>query len=364
MSPYPYHNVGMFRPGSFKNSTESSSSVPGSKPMIVDPNKFNALPGSSWDGWSPERVRAAKAEGRAWQLAAQKSYRERSAAAAAAPGAYRFDEPEPGATPNDVRVYTKLRNGEYKYWGIRDDDMDIEDFWAKFDPENTRYQDDNEDNPLVIGSAETASPSNIPTPRISAASVLERRQKTPQVNSQHRVRKSPSVTPQINKRTRRSMDAKMGAGPPGLDERVPDVPESTSKSRRSVAHLATVEDSDTQATRPRRSGAGKNTSAKDLPVQALGKPRGRGRPRKVQPSILEPTCPNADLTSSTPAKRKRGRPAKAKVQPKSLAKLDRPTAESNAKITKPKQRKQRSQAPSVHAMRTRAKGPVNGSNIL
>ena len=332
MSPYPYHNVGMFRPGSFKNSTESSSSVPGSKPMIVDPNKFNALPGSSWDGWSPARVRAAKAEGRAWQLAAQKSYRERSAAAAAAPGAYRFDEPEPGATPNDVRVYTKLKSGEFKYWGIRDDDMEIEDFWAKFDPENTRYQDDNEDNPVDLGSTENESSSNNHTPHVNAAARLGRRQKTPQINPQHRVRKSPSLTPQINKRTRQSLAAKVGTEIAGLGEKTPGT------------------------------SAAKNTSA--LPVQTSGKPKVRGRPRKAPPSVPEPTFPNIDLTPSTPAKRKRGRPAKTKSQSKSSAKQDRPAAESNAKITKPKQRKQKTQAPSIHAMRTRAKGPVSGSNIL
>ena len=334
MSPYVYHNVGMFRPGSFKNSTESSSFVPGSKPMIVDPKDFNALPGSSWDSWSPERVKAAKAEGRAWQLAAQKSYRERSAAAAAAPGAYRFDEPEPGATSNDVRIYTKLKSGDFKYWGVIDDDMDIEDFWAKFDPENTRYLDDNEDNPLEQGSAENGSLSNNPTLRVSAATGLKRREKTPQNNPQHRVCKSPSVTPQTDKRTRQSLAAKIHAGISGLDERPPET------------------------------GAAKNTSAKNLTVQASGKSRGRGRPRKVQPSFVEPTSPNTDPISSTPAKRKRGRPAKTEVQPKSSPKLQRPAAERNAKITKPKQRRQRSQAPSTHAMRTRAKGPVNGSMVL
>lgn len=334
MSPYPYHNVGIFRPGDFKDSTESMSFVPGSKPMIVDPKDFNILPGSSWDSWPPERVRAAKAERRAWQLAAQKSYSERSAAAAAAPGAYRFDEPEPGATPDDVRVYTKLKNGEYKYWGIRDDDMDIEDFWAKFDPENTRYQDDNEDNPLDLGSAENESSSHNPTPPVSAAAGLKRRQKTPQINPQHRVRKSPSVTPQSNKRTRKSLAAKVGAGIAGLDKQVPGT------------------------------GAAKDASSPNLPVQISGKPRGRGRPRKAQPSIPEPSCPNTDLTPSTPVKRKRGRPAKTMVQSKSSAKQDRPAAESKAKIAKPKQKKQRSQAPSIHAMRTRAKGPVSGSNIL
>ena len=357
MSPYPYHCVGIFRPGFFKDSTEGTSFVPGSKPMKVDPKEFNILPGSSWDSWPPERVRAAKAERRAMQLAARKEYAEESAAAAAAPGAYRFDEPEPGATPNDVRIYTKLKSGEYKYWGVIDDDMDIEDFWAKFDPENTRYLDDNEDNPLDLGSAENDSSSNVPKPRASAAARLERRQKTPQIDREHRVRKPPSMPPRTNNRTRRSL-AEVGTGVAGLEKQVPDVPESTSKSRRPVAHLVSVEESDAHATRPRRSGTAKNP-----PVQSNPKPRGRGRPRKAQPSILQPTGPNTDLTS-TPAKRKRGRPAKTKIQSKPSAKQDRPAAESRAKITKPRQKKQRSQAPSVHAMRTRAKGPASSSNIL
>ena len=329
MSPYAYHNVGMFRPGDFKDSNETTSFVPGSKPMRVDPKEFNILPGSSWDSWPPERVRAAKAKRRAWQLAAQKEDAEESAAAAAAPGAYRFDEPEPGATANDVRIYTKLKSGEYKYWGVIDDDMDIEDFWAKFDPENTRYQDDNEDNPLEVESAENESFSNNPTPRVSAAAGLERRQKTPQINPHHRVRKSPSVTPQIEKRTRKSLAAKVGAGIAGLDKRVPGT-----------------------------------SAAENLPVQASGKPRGRGRPRKEQPSIPEPSGPTTDLTPSTSAKRKRGRPAKTNFQSKPSAKQGKPAAKSNAKITKSKQKEQRSQVPSTHAMRTRAKGPVSGSRIL
>ena len=362
MSPYIYYNVGMFRPGDFKDSAETTSFVPGSKPMKVDPKEFNILPGSSWDSWSPERVRAAKAERRAWQLAAQKEDAEESAAAAAAPGAYRFDEPEPGATVNDGRVYTKLRSGEFKYWGIMDDDMDEEDFWAKFDPENTRYQDDNADNPLELGSAENGFSSSNPTPRISADSVSARGQKTPQINREHRVRKSPSMPSRTNKRTRRSL-AEVGAGVAGLEKQVPDVPGSTSKGRRPVAHPVSVVEPDAHATGPRKSGTAKNASAKNLSVQSSKKPRGRGRPRKVQPSILEPTSPNID-TSSTPAKRKRGRPAKMIVQSKPSAKQDRSAAESKAKVTKPKQKKQRSQAPSIHAMRTRAKGPVSSTNIL
>ncbi|KAM0805761.1 hypothetical protein BDR22DRAFT_816646 [Usnea florida] len=354
--PYPYHCVGIFRPGDFKDSTDSTSFVPGSKPMIVDPEEFNILPGSSWDSWPPERVKAAKAQRRAWQLAAQKSYSERSAAAAAAPGAYRFDEPEPGATPNDNRVYTKLKSGEFKYWGIRDDDMKIEDFWAKFDPENTRLQDDNEDNPLDLGLPENGSSSNNPTPRTSADSGSAKVQKIPQIDREHRGQISPSVPPRTNKRARRSL-AEVGGGVVGLDKQVSDVPESTSKSRRPVAHLINVEESDAHATGPRRRGTAMKTSAKKPSVQSSGKPRGRGRPRKVQPSILEPTSSNIDLTSSTPAKRKRGRPAKTKNQSKPSAKQGRPAAESKAKITKPKQKKQRSQAPSIHAMRTRAKGP-------
>ena len=334
MSPYPYHCVGMFRPGFFKDSTESTSSVVGSEPMQVDPKEFNILPGSSWDIWPPERVRAAKAERRAWQLAAQKDYRERSAAAAAAPGAYRFDEPEPGATSNDVRIYTKLRSGEYKYWGVIDDDMDIEDFWAKFDPEDTRYQDDNADNPLDLELTENKTSSNNPTPRAGAAAASARRQKTPQIDPQHRVRKSPSVTPQTNRRTRKSLAARVDAGITGLDERAP------------------------------RTVAVKDNSAKNLPIQASGIPRGRGRPRKAQPSTPEPSRPNTNHVTLTQVKRKRGRPAKTKVQPKPLAKHDRPAAESRAKITKPKQKKQSSQAPSVHAMRTRAKGPVSRPNTL
>ena len=359
MSPYPLHHVGMFRPDHFPSlneSKKSTSPVSESEPMYVN---SIVVTGSSWDGLPPEKIRALKAQGHAWQRAAQKRYTEELAAAAAAPGGYDPNEPEPGATTNDVRVYTKLKNGEYKYWGIRDDDMEIEDFWAKFDPDNTRYEDDNEENPMDPVPAQITSSTNNPSPRASVSPRPTRSQNTPQINAKHRVRKSATVTPQASKRTRKSLATKVSAGLAGLDKQVPEIQKTTSRSRRSAAHLATVERSDAHAKGPKESDAATST-----PTQALGKAKGRGRPRNVQSGVPDSTNLNADVVTPSPAKRKPGRPAQTKPASKISAKQDRPAAESNAKITKPKQRTQRTLAPSIHAMRTRAKGSANLSHLL
>ncbi len=164
------------------------------------------------------------------------------------------------------------------------------------------------------------------------------------------------MTPQTNKHTRKSLATKVGAGLAGLEKKIPDIPENASKTRRSAAHLAIVDGLEADTKGPRRSNAAKST-----PVPAPRNSAGRGRPRKVQPEILDSTRPFSDLEPSPFAKRKRGRPAQTKSRSKRLATQDRPAAESNAKITKPKQKMQRSPAPSIHAMRTRAKGPLDRS---
>ena len=97
----------------------------------------------------------------------------------------------------------------------------------------------------------------------------------------------------------------------------------------------------------------------------------RGRPRKIQPEITDFSPPKtADwLTSRAedPSKRKRGRPTKEKYPTKSPSshrsygsneKQKQPMSESKAKVAKPKSKNERPMAPSVHEMRTRAKGPA------
>lgn len=374
---------GLFRPGDFTHSTDNPSpkgtlipesepvifpesgamtvpasetiTVQGSKPRTMD---YDGFQGPTRDGWSPARVRAANAEHRAWQLAARKAWAEESAAAAA-----NVTGPEPGATYSDIRVYTRLKDGQYKYWGVKDDGMTIEDFWSRTDPENTR-EDDNHQNVLIdLVPAHTEPLSNSQSPRVTAAPRPRRTQKTPEVNPKHRAKKSATVTPPVNKSTRKSLATKLDAKHPGLDEQVRDITESVPKGRRSAAHPAVVERSDRQINEPLK----RSDVIKKIPVEPPREQVGRGRRRKVQPGVVNSVRPKAadqrnsqpaDPASASPPKRTRGRPAKENPSMKSSGKQRRPATENKAKITKPKKEKQHSSAPSSHKMRTRARGPA------
>ena len=50
-------------------------------------------------------------------------------------------EPEPGAKNDDTRIYTGNRTLGYKYWGVKPDDVFIDDYWVIRDPRNTRYRE-------------------------------------------------------------------------------------------------------------------------------------------------------------------------------------------------------------------------------
>lgn len=362
---------GFFRPGEIHLSTDSPSPkeplpedpyptntfVPRTPPI---PEEYQGFQGSTRDGWSPARVRAAEAAHSAWQLAAQKALAEESAAAAS-----KVTGPEPGATYGDIRVYTRLKNGQYKYWGIKDDDnMTIEEFWTKNDPENTRDHDTTQGALVDLVPAHTEIRSNSSSPRIEAAPVSRNSQKAPEVNPKHRVRKPTTVKSPANKSTRKSLASKIYAKHPGLAEQVRDISESTPRGRRSAAHPAAVERSDGQAKEPEK----KSDATEKTPAQPPRKQGRRGRPRTVQPVAVESVRPEAvdqrtsepdDAVPLFPPKRKRGRPATKDSSTKSSRKQKRPAAENKATITKPKQKKERSSAPSSHKMYTRARGGVD-----
>lgn len=337
--------------------------IPQSKPMTIEYQGFEVTE-PSWDSWSPARVRAAEAEHSAWQLGAQRAKAEVSAAAAA-----KVTGPEPGATYEDLRVYTRLENGQYKYWGVfHDDDMTIEEFWIRNDPENTRDEENIQNARIDPVPAQNGSLSNSPSPRSSAAPSPRRTRKTPEVNSTHRVRKSVTVTPPVNTSTRKSLGTKLDARHSGLSEQTRTITKSIPKDRRSVAHPAAVDGSYRQV-----KDLGKRGDAtKPTLTQPPNKPAGRGRPRKVQPGDVDSIGPKAAdqrmskpnyPRPSSPPKRKRGRPAKVKSSTESSGKQKRPAAEYKAKITKPMQKKERSSAQSSHKMRTRARGPAGQLQI-
>ncbi len=359
---------GMFRPGEIKLSTDMSppqTPVSESKPTVLKNEGFKII-GSSRDGWSPARVRAADAECWAFQRAARQAAIKRSAAWAKV-----YEGPEPGATDEDIRIYTKLEDGEYKYWGVKDLDMTMEEFWARNDPDNTRERiADQNSGPLPATAKPTSSKSPSPQPRTASRS--KRCQETPEGNPKHRVAKPTIVTPASKKSKRKSLASKVEGRDPEIDEQIQDIASSSTKERTVAMYPSGAERADQAERSQSISGINSSTS-----TPSTRKTAARGRPRKIQPGVVDSASSKAaDRPTSMredPPKRKRGRPAKEKYPTKSQdlhrsygsnEKQKRPQAESKARVTKPKLKTDRPIAPSFHKMRTRARGPAENFQRL
>ena len=133
-------------------------------PMLLD-SDFEFF-GSSQDGWSRARVRAADAEYREYRRATRQAMLEEKPL-----WTRDYEGPEPGATKEDLRVYTYLGKNEYKYWGIRSLDMTLEELWARNDPDNTReHITANNPRPLPAPAIPTSSKSPPPPPHAGSRS--------------------------------------------------------------------------------------------------------------------------------------------------------------------------------------------------
>ena len=328
---------------------ESNSNLLNSKDLKVTT--------SSRDGWSTTRVRAANVEALTWREAAQREQDEESAAWANV-----IFEPEPGATTKDIRIYTKLGELEYRYWGVQDLDETIEEFWARVDPDNTREGIANQDSGPLPASA-VLTPSKSPSPQPPTASRSKRREEKPD-SSEHAPSYPPFVTPASKNGIRESSAGNIEVGDPEIDERIQDISNSSTEERIVV----------TNSFGTRWPDKAQTTSSVKSKTSALStmKPVSRGRRRKIQSGVVNSSSPNpAGSTTSMredPSKRKRGRPAKEKYMAKSQGlhksygsekKQEPPKAKSQAKLTKAKPKNGRPIASSFHKMRTRARGPAD-----
>lgn len=270
----------------------------------------------------------------------------------------------------EIRVYTTdyERN---RFWGIKPAGMAMWDFWDLNDPEVGRYDDNvamtwanplirppvtasDEINP-VIWAGRGLNPDSTPReppiakalPSIENAAKPRRRQKTPDVNPTHRVRKSTTESPKVNKNTRRSLANKIGAGLSQLGDQVREVAVKTHANGRPTRNQTAITASDAQQKPISKEGAMKDANS------ALTK-RPRGRPAaKTNPAAQKET-----------SKRPRGRPpAKKKLAEESVKQKKTPAVKGNAKVTKSSKTrssktKSRPSAPSTHRMRTRGDGPA------
>ena len=153
----------------------------------------------------------ANAEAWAWQEAAERKEDEESAAWAIVDY-----EPEPGATTADIRIYTKLGDGEYRYWGVQDLDETMEEFWARIDPYNAREQTAKQDFGPLPAPAEL-TPSKSPSPRPRTVPRSKRREETPD-GSEYGVTYPPIVPPASKNGMRKSLAGNIEVSDPQIDE--------------------------------------------------------------------------------------------------------------------------------------------------
>ena len=353
---------GLLKPGNIELPTDSlppkAPSTSESSSTLLKYKNLKVI-SSSRDGWSPAQIRAANAEAWAWQEAAQREEDEESAAWADVDY-----EPEPGATTKDIRIYTKLGDGEYRYWGVQDLDETMEEFWARIDPDDTREQIAKQDfGPLPAPAGLT--PSKAPSPRPRTAPRSKRREETPDGSEYgvYGVTYPPLVIPASKNGIRKPLAGNIEVSDPQIDEPIQGISNSSTEERTVGTNFFGTRWPDKAQT------TSSVISKKSAP--STMEPVARGRPRKIKSGVLHSSSPNpAGWPTSMrddPPKRKRGRPAKEKHLAKSQdldrsygsnEKQKRSKAESKAKVMKPQPRNGHPIAPSFHKMRTRARGPA------
>ena len=258
----------------------------------------------------------------------------------------------------EIRVYST----DYKqrrFWGIKPAGIGMFDFWEQNDPEISRFDDNiamTWANPLVpppITASDEVVPiiwvgqglnpdvtaPELPIAEVSlptkAAARSRKRQKTPEVNPKHRVRKSATEPQKVNKNTRKSLAEKVGAGDARLQDQVGEVPLAAHTNGRPIRNKKAVIVSDVEQNPVTEHGGSAPTK------------RPRGRPATKTKS------------AANDSKRPRGRPpAKEKQAEKSPKQKKTPTVKGNARVTKSQKAKPRPSAPSTHKMRTRGEGPA------
>lgn len=285
-------------------------------------------------------------------------------------------------TDEEIRVYT-TDYSRRRFWGIKPAGMGMYDFWERNDPEVERY-DDNiamtwahplipppvtaaDENIAVIWAGRGLNPDVTPTeplvaevpPPTEATTKPKRHQKTPDVDSTHRVRKSTTKSRTANKNNRKSLADKIDAGHPGPQNPLRDMTETIHAGERTTRNRVAPERSDAQqksATEDENSATSKRSGGRPAVIaqpaansetSTLKRPRGR-----PAASTRQTTKDQDEL----PPKRPRGRPP-AKGKPPKQDKT--PAVKGNARVTKSSQAKRhRPVAPSTHKMRTRGEGPA------
>lgn len=269
-----------------------------------------------------------------------------------------------GATEEtEMKVYTRTYDLKHKFWGVKPVGMTIDDFWDLHDPQVERYDDANQETPASPEISMTGSPPMDPRQCIKPTAEPRRRQKLPHVTPTNRIGKSTTVSPKVNKSTRKSLADKVDSEHRGLGDQMREVAGTAHAAGRLTRKKEAVTASGAQqepavkdeGSAPfKRSRGRPATKAKPAMQDITASPpkRSRGRP-SFKP---KPAANDADAITSV---RPRGcPPAKGKLAEKPPKQKKTPAVKGNSRISKSRQEKRRPAAPSTHKMRTRGEGPA------
>ncbi|KAL2041891.1 hypothetical protein N7G274_005078 [Stereocaulon virgatum] len=292
---------------------------------------------SFWDGLSPDDSLASQATPIAkqheWQGATTETL-----------------EPISGVPYSKTRIYGRHAGGEWIFFGVREPGIRMREFWAKYDPDETRGDCGGSDLSL------SASPEPVDSkPRVGARS--KRCQQTPMVNDKNGVRKSATPPPNANTRTKRSLALKGNVdSTDGLQlTRQPHMEAFVRPRLASTSNAA--QEINGKGGPARRKTSSKATAVSRSTKKAKGDAtlalqfEGKTLTTKDDKQKVDIPTP----MRRTPALDKPTRQAEKKQKPTQ--------ARGNAKVTKQKKLNERVPALSAHKMRTRTQGPAENLQL-
>ena len=260
-------------------------------------------------------------------------------------------EPISGALYEERRVYTRNEREEWRFWGTMEDGMSEEEFWAIHDPLHSRENE--------ATQVPTTEPRRTPHHQATSEAKASRSKNNAQAVASHRVRKSQTPSSSSRGRPRRSLGSTKDKTSLAATEEARNHAISISKGNQ-----------DSRSTPPKLAGksqeendTGRSNGVNPGPVKAV-----RGRPRKGN-SVSRASRALARAQAENPdsfPKRPRGRPPK-QTAGRSAKETDnrQPPAMStrDARVTKPRKAPKPLCAPSIHHMRTRARGSAERSQL-
>ncbi|MCJ1449753.1 hypothetical protein MMC28_000081 [Mycoblastus sanguinarius] len=348
---------GMHGPDAF-DTTPSPTGSPDPALEIIRANheayKNFKVVGSSLDNWSPERRRIAQAEQGAAQIAlSEKLERERPWAANTGP--------EPGASYDDTRVYTHTKEGGYRYWGVREPGMSIQQFWAIHDPENSRNlvcsQVTEEKDTSISGGCSGQRPKT----SIKTTAKSKRSQQKAGASSKYEIKKSTRPSLADKRNTRRSLAKEIENRHANVLSLAQNNRDQVNSSKRPIQSRGSVKPPAAKKPPNKIDSSKPTVYLPQISTQTSQQSRSRGShvPRANPSSLAEKIQENVVTAPLLPRKRHQGRTS---TKPKSARKASKEqktqAVRGEPRVSKARKLIMQSSMPS-HPMRTRAKGPAD-----